>query len=470
MPEPDRLGRFLDSGYALAHWPKPWGRAAGAVEQLVIEEELRAADVRPPQYGIGGWIIQTLTQHADPDQLERWIRPSLEHQYVWCQLFSEPGAGSDAAGIRTRATKVDGGWVVNGQKVWTTGAAFCNRGFATVRTDPEKPKHDGITTMVIDLHAPGVDIRPLREASGGELFCEVFFDDVFVSDEDVVGPVDGGWRVARSTLGNERVSIGGGTTGDPSFDLLDLSHRHADGDPAADQAIGKLLAERRGMRLLNLRSAERAVAGAEPGPEGNVAKLLSAEHAQRVAALGLRIIGPAGALDDDGPDAGVVRTEVFARCLVDRGRDVGDRPQPDRRAAPRPPARPAAPVATGASPSYGARSPSYGRKLAPPSTLNTWPLIHSASSDIRNATIAAMSSGRPRRGDRPTLIANCRNSSGRLCAMAGVTTSPGAIALARIPSRPHLLATCRASELIPAFAAAYDGRSGSPMCPAAELV
>src|SRR6476646_1737116 len=211
LPADQQLGAFLDSGYALAHWPKPWGRAASAVEQLVIDEELGAAGVKRPQYGIGGWVIQTITQHADEQQIERWIRPSLEHEYVWCQLFSEPGAGADAAGIRTRATKVDGGWLVNGQKVWTSGAAYCNRGFATVRPDPDKPKHDGITMMVIDLHASGVDIRPLREASGGELFCEVFFDDVFVADEDVVGPVNGGWRVARSTLGNERVSIGSGS-------------------------------------------------------------------------------------------------------------------------------------------------------------------------------------------------------------------------------------------------------------------
>jgi alkylation response protein AidB-like acyl-CoA dehydrogenase len=319
-PEREQLACFLDSGYALAHWPAPWGRAAGAVEQLVIEEELRAAGVRPPQYGIGGWIIQTLTQYADADQIERWIRPSLEYEYTWCQLFSEPGAGSDAAGVRTKAVKVDGGWQVTGQKVWTTGAAQCNRGFATVRTDPDKPKHDGITMMVIDLHAPGVEIRPLREATGAALFNEVFFDDVFVADEDVVGPVDGGWRVARSTLGNERVSIGGGGggIGEPMFDLLDLAHRYAGDDAAALEPIGHLLAERAGMRLLNLRTAERAVAGGEPGPEGNVAKLLSAEHAQRAAALALRIIGPAGALAE-GPDAGVSTTEIFARCLTIAG-------------------------------------------------------------------------------------------------------------------------------------------------------
>src|SRR4051794_34235888 len=323
LPEDQQLGAFLDSGYALAHWPKPWGRAASAVEQLVIDEELDAAGVQRPQYGIAGWVIQTITQPADEQQIERWIRPSLEHRYVWCQLFSEPGAGSDAAGIRTRGTKVDGGWLVNGQKVWTSGAAWCNRGFATVRTDPDKPKHDGITMMVIDLHAPGVDIRPLREASGGEIFCEVFFDDVFVPDDDVVGPVNGGWRVARSTLGNERVSIGSGSgVGDPQFDLLDLLHRYATldrtPDSAAVQAVGPLLAERRAMLLLNLRSAERAVAGAEPGPEGNVSKLLSGEHTQRVAALGLRLLGPVGALAE-GPDAGVQATEVFARCLTIAG-------------------------------------------------------------------------------------------------------------------------------------------------------
>jgi alkylation response protein AidB-like acyl-CoA dehydrogenase len=319
-PEAEQLGVFLDSGYALAHWPAPWGRAAGAVEQLVIEEELRAAGIRPPQYGIGGWIIQTLTQYADPDQIERWIRPSLEYQLTWCQLFSEPGAGSDAAGVRTKAVKVDGGWKVTGQKVWTTGAAQCNRGLATVRTDPDKPKHDGITVMVIDLHAPGVDIRPLREATGAALFNEVFFDDVFVPDEDVVGPVDGGWRVARSTLGNERVSIGGGGggIGDPLFDLLDLAHRYADDDASALEPVGRLLSERASMRLLNLRSAERAVAGGEPGPEGNVSKLLSAEHSQRAAALALRIIGPAGALAE-GQDAGVQQTEIFARCLTIAG-------------------------------------------------------------------------------------------------------------------------------------------------------
>ena len=193
--------------------PQPWGRDAGAVEQLVIEQEFAAAGISRPAYGITGWVILTLIQHATDDQVARWVRPALTQEVIWCQLFSEPDAGSDAAGIKTRGTRVDGGWLVNGQKVWTSGAHVAGMGFATVRTDPDAPKHDGITTMVIDMHAEGVEVRPLKMPTGGSEFNEVFFNDVFVPDDDVVGPVDGGWTVARATLGNESVSIGGGQGG-----------------------------------------------------------------------------------------------------------------------------------------------------------------------------------------------------------------------------------------------------------------
>ena len=141
------------------------------------------------------------------------MRPALNQEVIWCQLFSEPDAGSDAAGVKTRATRVDGGWLVNGQKVWTSGAHVASFGLATVRTNPDAPKHDGITTMVIDMHADGVEVRPLKMPTGNSEFNEVFFNDVFVPDDDVVGPVDGGWTVARATLGNESVSIGGGQGG-----------------------------------------------------------------------------------------------------------------------------------------------------------------------------------------------------------------------------------------------------------------
>ena len=184
--------------------------------------------------GSGPGCVLTLVQCGSPDQVERWVRPSLEGELVWCQLFSEPDAGSDAAAIQTRATRVDGGWLVNGQKVWTSGAQHSNRGLATVRTDPAAPKHAGVTTMAIDMRAPGVDVRPLREITGETLFNEVFFDDVFVPDDDVVGEVDRGWAVARATLGNERVSIGGNVGGVlgtvAADDLADLAARHGRDD------------------------------------------------------------------------------------------------------------------------------------------------------------------------------------------------------------------------------------------------
>ena len=218
-----RKQAMIESGYAMPHWPKPWGRDAGAIEQLVIEQEFAAAGIKRPAYGITSWIILTLIQHASPDQVARWVRPALNQDVIWCQLFSEPGAGSDAAGIRTRATRTKGeeegrgggggGWTINGQKVWTSGAREASFGLATVRTNPDAPKHRGITTMVIDMHAPGVTVRPLKMPSGNSDFNEIFFDDVFVPDEDVVGPVDAGWTVARATLGNESVSIGGGDGG-----------------------------------------------------------------------------------------------------------------------------------------------------------------------------------------------------------------------------------------------------------------
>ncbi len=213
LPADQQRTRLIETGYVMPHWPKPYGRAAGAVEQLVVEQEFADAGVSRPSYGITAWNILTIIQYATQDQIDRWVRPALNQDVIWCQLFSEPDAGSDAAGVKTKATRVDGGWLVNGQKVWTSGAHVAGMGFATVRTNPDVPKHDGITMMAIDMHAEGVEVRPLKMTSGNSEFNEVFFSDVFVPDDDVVGPVDGGWTVARATLGNESVSIGGGQGG-----------------------------------------------------------------------------------------------------------------------------------------------------------------------------------------------------------------------------------------------------------------
>lgn len=285
--------RMIETGYVMPHWPKPWGRAADAVEQLVIEQELAEAGIKRPDYGITAWVILTLIQHGSAEQIERYVAAALRKEEVWCQLFSEPGAGSDAAAVATKAVRTEGGWIINGQKVWTSGAQHCQLGLATVRTDPDAPKHQGITTVIIDMTADGVEVRPLRQITGGSEFNEVFFTDVFVPDRNVVGQPNAGWTVARATLGNERVSIGGGaaSAGGATGIIVDLTQRHGDEIAGAPERAGRFIAEDHALRLLNLRRAVRSVTGAEPGPEGNVTKLLIAEHVVKRAGLAAELHG-----------------------------------------------------------------------------------------------------------------------------------------------------------------------------------
>src|SRR4051794_1782533 len=304
-----RRDAMIETGYVMPHWPKPWGRDANAVEQLVIEQEFGAAGIKRPSYGITGWNLLTVIQHATPEQVERLVPPALRQELIWCQLFSEPGAGSDAAGIKTRGTRAEGGWIVNGQKVWTSGAHEAGKGFATVRTDPDVPKHQGITMMVIDMHAKGVEVRPLRQTSGASDFNEVFFNDVFVPDEDVIGPVNGGWTVARATLGNESVSIGGGDGGMsmPSEVLITSYDAHPERLPGGASRIGRYVANKQAMAAMNLRSASRAVAGGGPGPEGNVTKLVLSELAHDAAEILADLNGAETAyLDGSGAITGPV--------------------------------------------------------------------------------------------------------------------------------------------------------------------
>jgi alkylation response protein AidB-like acyl-CoA dehydrogenase len=317
-PEAEQRDKLVETGYAMPHWPKPWGRDAGAVEQLVIEQEFGAAGVARPNYNITGWVILTLIQHATEEQVQRWVPSALRQEVVWCQLFSEPEAGSDAAGIKSRAIKVEGGWILNGQKVWTSGAQVAGRGFATVRTNPDAPKHAGITTMVIDMHAPGVEVRPLKMTTGQSHFNEVFFTDVFIPDEDVVGPIDGGWTVARATLGNESVSIGGGQGGMayPGSMLVTAYDKAPERLTGGASRVGRYIAELQAMGLLNLRSAHRAVAGSEPGPEGAITKLVLSELGHDAAAM-LAELNGAETLYMDG-DAAIANGLV----LMHRGMSI----------------------------------------------------------------------------------------------------------------------------------------------------
>jgi alkylation response protein AidB-like acyl-CoA dehydrogenase len=290
-----RKQALIETGYAVPHWPAPWGRGAAAIEQLVIEQEFAAAGIKRPSYGITSWIILTLIQHASADQVQRWVRPALNQDVIWCQLFSEPGAGSDAAGIRTRATRTEKGWRINGQKVWTSGAHLADFGLATVRTNPDAPKHQGITMMVIDMHAPGVTVRPLKMPTGSSDFNEVFLDDVFVPDTDVVGPVDDGWTVARATLGNESVSIGGGDGPMvmPAEAFIAPLDAHPERLAGGAGRVGRQISRTHVMGVLNQRSAYRAVAaGGGPGPEGNITKLLLSEIGHETAAIMAELAGP----------------------------------------------------------------------------------------------------------------------------------------------------------------------------------
>jgi len=314
----EQRDKLIETGYVMPHWPKPYGRDAGAIEQLVIEEEFARAGIKRPAYGITAWNILTIIQHGNQDQLDRWVLPALRQEVVWCQLFSEPDAGSDAAGVKTKATRVDGGWLVNGQKVWTSGAHYAGMGFATVRTNPDVPKHEGITMMAIDMHAKGVEVRPLKMTNGGAEFNEVFFNDVFVPDDDVVGPVDGGWTVARATLGNESVSIGGGTGGMamPGSALVPIFDEHPERLNGGAARIGRYIADHQAMGLLNLRSANRAVQGGGPGPEGAMTKLIISEVGHDAAAILTELAGPDAAFMDG---AGLMSNQLV---LMHRGMSI----------------------------------------------------------------------------------------------------------------------------------------------------
>ncbi|MFL6204579.1 MAG: acyl-CoA dehydrogenase [Acidimicrobiales bacterium] len=301
-PREERRLLLADAGLIVPHWDPPWGRSASAVEQLVIDQELRRVKVRVPHLQVGGWAAPTIAAHGTVEQQERWVRPTLLGTIAWCQLFSEPEAGSDLAALTTTGTKTDGGWLLNGQKVWTSMAKEADWGICLVRTNPTAAKHLGITYVIVDMRSPGLDIRPLREMTGLEMFNEVFLDDVFVPDDCVIGEVDGGWPLARTTLANERVSMGSGASFGGGIEaLLGLvGQRIESGDLDGEDLllldrVGALVAEAHSLAVLGLRTTLRSLTGAKPGSEASVRKLLGVEHDQRTQELGLTLLGPEGA-------------------------------------------------------------------------------------------------------------------------------------------------------------------------------
>ncbi|WP_067180610.1 acyl-CoA dehydrogenase [Microtetraspora niveoalba] len=298
----ERLAYLAEHGYTAPHLPAPWGKGADAVSQLVIAEEMRAAGLRAADMVIGNWVVPTLIAHGSPEQHERFLPATLRGDIVWCQLFSEPGAGSDLAGLSTRAEKVDGGWRISGQKVWTSMAREAQWGILLARTDPSAPKHKGLSYFLLDMSSPGIDIRPLRELTGEALFNEVFLDDVFVPDDMLVAGPGDGWRLARTTLANERVSLSHDSSlGSGGEALIGLAAEHPqEMDDERLTRLGGILCDAQSGGLFALRTTIRSLSGQQPGAESSVAKLIGVEHIQEVWETAMDWTGAASLSGEDG--------------------------------------------------------------------------------------------------------------------------------------------------------------------------
>ncbi|MFF0531385.1 acyl-CoA dehydrogenase [Nocardia amikacinitolerans] len=310
LPVDRQRDALVDAGLAMPHWPAPYGRAADPMTGLVISEELRRAGVAAPDLAIGGWAIPTLLQHGTPEQIDRFAWPTLRGEVVWCQLFSEPGAGSDLAALRTTAKRVEGGWVLNGQKVWTSLGDKANWGICLARTDADAPKHRGISYFLVDMRSKGVEIRPLVQITGEARFSEVFLDDVFVPDDCLVGALNNGWKIARSTLSTERVAMGGNGIGPVLEELIAKLPATGPGAELRNDRLGGFVAEAIAGLLLEQRAAVAMLAGADPGAQSSVRKLVGVRHRQAVAEFAVEAAGPNGALESDE-----VTEFLLTRCL-----------------------------------------------------------------------------------------------------------------------------------------------------------
>jgi alkylation response protein AidB-like acyl-CoA dehydrogenase len=297
IPTEARKAAIAEGGWVLPYLPAPWGRAANPVEQIIMAQEFNSGRVKRPSMGIAAWLIPSIVAYGTEEQKQRFLPPTFRGEMIWCQLFSEPGAGSDLASLTTKATKVDGGWQITGQKIWTTAAQFSQWGALLARTDPDAPKHNGITYFLLDMKQPGVEVKPLRELTGNALFNTVFIDEVFVPDELVLGEVNHGWEVSRNTLTAERVSIG---SDEPWF-LPSLTKfidfvRDGSFDQAGHQAAGRLIAEGHAAKLMNMRSTLLTLAGGDAMPSAAISKLLSMRTGQGYAEFAVSSFGTDGAI------------------------------------------------------------------------------------------------------------------------------------------------------------------------------
>jgi alkylation response protein AidB-like acyl-CoA dehydrogenase len=312
---------IADAGYLVPHWPAPYGRSAGPVEQLVIDEEFAHAGVRRPDLVIGNWALPTILQHGTDEQRARFVPPTLHGDLRWCQMFSEPGAGSDLASLSTKAVKVERGWSISGQKVWTSSAQVADWAICLARTSSGARRHDGITYFLVDMKSPGIDVRPLRELTGEALFNEIFLTDVVVPDDCVVGDVDGGWKLARTTLANERVAMSSGSAfpsgAEDLLRALDESGRAK--DPVALARVGELVAIAQADAMLGVRATLARVSGTDPGAASSVRKLVGMHLRQDAAELAVELLGPEALAVDDEVSRFSVHRLLSTRSLTIAG-------------------------------------------------------------------------------------------------------------------------------------------------------
>lgn len=287
---------LAESGYVAPHWPSPYGLGADPIHQLIIDDELARAGISRPSNQIGiGWAAPTIIYAGTQEQKDRYVLPALAAEEIWCQLFSEPGAGSDLASLSTRAIRDGDEWVVNGQKVWTTGAHYSKFGILIARTDPNVAKHKGITYFICPMDLPGIEIRTIRNIAGADSFNEVFFTDVRIPHANVVGDVNDGWRLAKVTLGNERVSLSTGGVlwgnGPTALDVVNEAKAMGEHSHVMRQRLAQIYIEHTVLEIIRMRTLTARLRGSQPGPEASIRKIMADEHGQRVMSVARDIIG-----------------------------------------------------------------------------------------------------------------------------------------------------------------------------------
>ena len=298
--------RKYDAGWACIRWPKEYGgRDASAIEQVIWNQEEARVGTTFGVFGIGqGMAAPTMMAWATEEQKLEHLPPLASGEHIWCQLFSEPAGGSDLAALRTRAVKDGDEWVINGQKIWTTGAHFSDYAILVLRTDPNAPKHKGLTYFFVDMKSPGIEVKPIKQISGGSGFNEVYFTDVRVSDAQRLGAVGQGWQVAITTLMNERASIGAGGGGAGFRQVFDLARRvHIDDHPAIeDKSVRARLADwyvqEAGLRYTGYRSLSALSRGEIPGPENSIGKYVGAAKGQDMASFAMDLLQMSGTITD----------------------------------------------------------------------------------------------------------------------------------------------------------------------------